>query len=461
MTNWLPGLEGFSGPRYLAIADALAADIREGRLAIGARLPTHRELAWKLGVTIGTVSRAYAEAERRGLIAGEVGRGTFVAEQRRAAAPRFNSRSSGVIELGTNRAPVGTACSLFAGTIAAMARDCDLPELLSYQPHAGREEDRVALASWLGRTACFEPDPDRLVLTDGAQQAMMVAVAAVTRPGDAVGVECLTYPGMKALAAFLDLKLVPLAIDGEGLLPEAFEAACREQRIRALYAVPNIQNPTGGVLSEERRRRLARIAEACDVPIIEDDVYGFLLEDPPPPICAFTRTHALYAGGASKSLAPGLRVGWVHAPPQAIERATAAIRATTYTATPTMTEIVKRWIRGGEADALVEEKRRLACARQTKARLRLGQGHVEAHPRAFHLWLHLPEPWRADDYAAAARRRNVSITPARAFSVGRSAVPEAVRLCLGGAETEEELDRALEVLGCLLLDAPQPYLSVV
>jgi DNA-binding transcriptional MocR family regulator len=96
-----------------------------------------------------------------------------------------------------------------------------------------------------------------------------------------------------------------------------------------------------------------------------------------------------------------------------------------------------------------------------KAREHLGKGHIEAHPRAFHLWLHLPEPWRADDYAAAARRRNVSITPARAFPVGRSAAPEAVRLCLGGAETEEELDRALEVLGCLLLDAPQPYLSVV
>ena len=78
MTNWQPDISTFPGPRYLAIADALSDDIRQQRMAPGTRLPTHRELAFRLGVTVGTVTRAYAEAERRGLIGGEVGRGTFV-----------------------------------------------------------------------------------------------------------------------------------------------------------------------------------------------------------------------------------------------------------------------------------------------------------------------------------------------------------------------------------------------
>ena len=463
MTSWMPTLERFGGPRYIAIADALAADIREGRLAGGARLPTHRELAWQLGVTVGTVSRAYSEAERRGLIGGEVGRGTFVRAPRRAdAALSHERRPRDLIELGVNKSPLGSEAALFAKTLSEVAAEADLKSLLSYQPHAGRPEDRDAVASWIGRTSGLEADPEQVILTDGAQHAMTAALASATRPGDAVGAECLTYPGFKALAAALDLKLVPIAIDRDGIVPEAFEAACREQRIRALYVVPNLQNPTGAVLPEARRRELARIAEACDVMIVEDDVYGFLLETPPPPIASFTRTHATYVGGASKSLAPGLRVGWLHAPVERLGRAGATMRVTTYMATPTMTEIVARWMRSGDADRLIVEKRRTAADRQVLARARLEAARrIDAHPRAFHLWATLPEPWRAEEFAAAARRRGVALTPAAAFHVGKGPAPEAVRICLGGTDDQTELERGLDIVGALLADAPLPYLSVV
>jgi DNA-binding transcriptional MocR family regulator len=456
MTNWLPDLAAFAGPRYAAIAEALAGDVRSGRLPPGARLPTHRDLAWRLGVTVGTVSRAYAEAERRGLIGGEVGRGTFVRAPEAGAVPR----ASELIELGVNRSPIQSEPACLARALEAIARGPALEDLLSYQPHAGRGADRAAVAAWLGRSG-IEADPARVVITDGAQHALAVTVAALLRPGEALATESLCYPGFKALASLLGVRLVPVALDEEGLIPDALEAACRESSVRALYVVPTLQNPTGPVMPEARREQIARIAARHDVTIIEDDVNGFLLDDPPTPIACFAPEHSVYIGSASKSLAPGLRVGWAYAGSQKSERIAAAVRATTYTATPMMAEVMRRWVTSGDADRLVAEKRASVERRRAIANRILGPWHWEAHPRAFHLWLPLPEGWRAHEFAAIARRRGAVVTPGAAFFVGGGASPDAVRICLGAPASEAELVRGLEALAGVLGSAPTPYLSVV
>jgi len=342
-----------------------------------------------------------------------------------------------------------------------IGRDEGIGELLYYQAHAGRDADRAAIATWIERSTGVGFAPERVVLTDGAQHAIAVSVAGLLRPGDVLACECLSYPGFKALAALLDIKLVGLALDNEGLLPESFAAACRDPRLRALYTIPTLQNPTGGVMSEARRREIARIASAHDVTIIEDDVYGFLLDQPPRPIAAFAPDHSVYVGSASKSLAPGLRVGWACANQEKVERIAAAMRATTYMATPTMTEILTRWIHSGDAERLVQEKREAAERRRGIADRLLDRWDWSAHARAFHLWLTLPEGWRAEDFAATARRRGVGITPGAAFHVGRGPAPDNVRICLGSTDTEAELEKGLQILASLLAAKPAPYLSVV
>src|SRR5215831_5344667 len=142
MTGWLPDLTQHRGPRYRAIADALAADITSGRLASGARLPTHRDLAYQLHVTVGTVSRAYAEAERRGLIGGEVGRGTFVRPdaRRRKSMPVDLEAPLGlpqVIDLSVNIPTPMTSDSIIAETIGEISRRPGIARLMDYHPHAG------------------------------------------------------------------------------------------------------------------------------------------------------------------------------------------------------------------------------------------------------------------------------------------------------------------------------------
>jgi DNA-binding transcriptional MocR family regulator len=463
MTNWLPDLATLPGPRYLAIADALAADVREGRLAAGTRLPTHRDLAWHLHVTVGTVSRAYAEAERRGLIAGEVGRGTFVrpAGGGPLALPvRLRPEPAGFIDLGSNFPIVGEEPALFAKTLAALSSSNTLAELLHYQPHTGRQSDREAGAEWVRRTG-LATDADRIVVTGGGQHAIASVLGALTQSGDTIAAECLTYPGLKALATLLNLRVVPIVMDEEGLLPDALAAAAKAQRIKALYTVPTLQNPTASVMPLDRRRAIARIAEENDIALVEDDVYGFLVAEAPLPIAAFAPAHGFYVTSASKSIAPGLRIGYVHAPEDKLEKLAAAMRATTHMATPLMAEIVSRWVRDGTADRLVAAKRDAAVRRQAMVRRLFAGAALRTHPFSFHVWLTLPETWRAEDFVAAARRRHVGLTPAVAFAVGRTPPPNAVRLCIGPPASDETLERALRLVTDLLAEVPEPYLSVV
>jgi DNA-binding transcriptional MocR family regulator len=446
---WVPEIARRPGPRYVVIAEALAEDAAAGRLRPGMRLPTHRELADRLGVTVGTVTRAYAEAARRGLVSGEVGRGTFV---RRAAVAEMAAPPPppGLVDLSVNHPPplAGESSIPLARTLTELARRRDLSELLAYPPEGGSAEHRDAGARWI-RGAGLPATPEQVLVSSGSQHGMTAVFSALLRPGDVVATESVTYPGMRALAGLLHLRLLGLPMDREGLLPDAFERACRSGTVKALYAIPTLQNPTAAVLPEARRRELARIAEAHGVLIVEDDVHGHLLEDAPRPLASFAPERSVYLTGTAKSLAPGLRVGFLHAPKALVPRLSAAIRATTWMAPPLTAEIAAAWIRDGTAEAIVRRRRKEAAARHKLAAEALSGFDFDSHPAAYHLWLHLPEPWRGEAFADAARRRGVLVTPPAAFAVGRG-MPDAVRVCLGGTSDRVELERGIEALSNLL-----------
>jgi DNA-binding transcriptional MocR family regulator len=462
MTTWQPSLEGHSGPRYIAIAEALAQDIGEGRLAAGERLPTHRDLAWRLGVTVGTVTRAYGEAERRGLIAGEVGRGTFVRERVPIdmPLPAKDEAESGFVDLSFNLPPSHPDQRLVAEAVAEIGADGQLGRFLAYDMGLGRAEHRAAGALWMSE-AGLAAAPDEVVVTAGAQHGMLLAVAALARPGDVVLTEELTYYGIKSIAALLELRLHGLPLDEHGLLPEALDAACRATGAKVLYCIPTLQNPTASVMPAERRREIARICERHDVAIVEDDVYGFLPERAPAPLSSFAPERSVYVTGLSKCVAPGLRVGYLRADRSLLERLGAGLRASTLMASPLMAEVAARLIRSGQARDMALWQRAEAKARQAIAAGALAGAEVETHPEAFHLWLKLPEPWRREVFTTEARARGVGIAPAEVFAVGRQPVPHAARICLQAARSRAQVDTALAVLSDLLARRPESHFPMV
>jgi DNA-binding transcriptional MocR family regulator len=462
VTMWVPRIEGRGVARYLSIVESLAEDVAAGVLKPGTRLPTHRDLADRLGVTVGTVSRAYAEASRRGLISGEVGRGTFI-RARPITDPRVPYPEPGLINLSQNHPPHldgGPHRLAIEKTLLALVRQEDLARVLDYPADGGNAADREAGASWIGRSG-LAARPEDVLVCSGSQHGIVTVLATIMKPGDVLLTDELTYPGLKSVAGLLHLRLQGVAFDEEGMRPEAFEEACRGSSARAVYLVPTIHNPTAYVMPEGRRREIARIARAHGVAIVEDDIHALLAERRPAPVASFAPEIGYYLSSTSKTLAPGLRISFVLGPAGMFERLASSLRATTWAAPPLMAALASAWIRDGTADALVADRRREAVARQARARALLGGARYEAHPSGYYVWLHLPAPWRSDTFTAEMRARGVAVTPAEAFVVGRGTVPHAVRLCLGAARDRAELERGLVAVAEALPAAREAGAAIV
>ena len=460
MTSWRPRLRP-DLPRYLAIADGLASDVSTGALAPGTRMPTHRDLADALGVTIGTVSRAYAEAARRGLVTGEVGRGTFVRSATGGEPGVSEGGASDVIDLSVNHPPPveGAEAAALQAVLRSLSRRRDMDALLSYPAEGGSRAHREAAAEWIARGGHVVP-PERVVLTSGSQHGLVALLSMLAREGDAILAEELTYPGLKAIAGLLRMRVQPVAMDAGGLVPAALDEACARSGARVLYAMPTIHNPVACVLSARRREEIAEIVARRGLTLIEDDVHGRLADRPPPPIAALVPDRVFYVGSTSKTLAPGLRVGFVAAPPAMAERLASTVRVTTWGAAPLTSEIVADWIRDGTAESLLAARRREAAARQALVRDALGAvpGMTAG---AYHCWMPLPSRWTSAAFAAECRRRAVAVTPSDAFHAGTGEPPAAVRLCVGAPRTREALVRGLRALRQALEAMPEAALAIV
>lgn len=439
--------------KFPELLQAIAGEIRSGRIASGTRMPTHRDFAWQRGIALSTATRVYRELARMGLVTGETGRGTY------ARAPQAvrdlgmvpaDVMPPDIIDLTRSHPLLPEQPAQLREALAALiGPDAGALEYLSYKPHAGGRHERELFAGWLRRERGVTADPSQIVATQGGQHGIALSLLVLCRPGDRVACEALTYPGIAAAAAMLRVDLVPIETDAEGLVPAALARACKAQTIRALYCMPTVQNPLGGVLPVERREQLVQIARRHDLTIVEDGSYAFLAPGAPPPLLAMAPERTVYLDSFAKLIAPGLRVGFLVAPPDRVAGFTTAIRATTWSAMGLATALAARWIQDGTAARLRTQKRALGARIQRLVRQQLDGLQVTAHPNGFFAWVRLPAGWRADEFAVAANRDGFAVTPARAFAADpRSPVPEAVRIGFGSLP-EDRLREGLRRLRVL------------
>jgi DNA-binding transcriptional MocR family regulator len=423
-------------PRYKAVVDRWAAEIRGGTLPAGTRLPTHRELAEREGFALVTATRVYAELRAMGLVSGETGRGTFVKETLLSPSQGvdLDAVAADMVDLSFNYPSLPGQAELLRGALRQLAGAGDLEALLRYQPHGGRPADRAAVARHLTRRG-ITVEGGQVLIVDGAQHGIAVTLMALLKPGDVVAVDALTYPGFKLVADMQRLELVPVPAAGAGPDLDALEALCRRRRVKAIYTMPTLNNPLGWVMGATRRRELAALARRHDLWVIEDGAYAYLAEDPPPPLAMLAPERTVYVSGFSKSVAAGLRVGFAVAPPQAVHPIERAIRATTWNTPGVMTAITAGWLEDGTVDRLEGEKREDAKRRQRLAAERLGPLKRIGHPSSYFVWLPLGEEVRADQVAMALQNERVSVSTAEPFATTRH-VPHAIRLALGSVDVE-------------------------
>lgn len=453
---WTPDLRRWGKPHYRAIVEGLAEDIRTGRLTPGARLPTQRALAEALGLNFTTVSRGYVEAHKRGLIEGRVGQGTFVVDPARAVraggvetAPR-----TGPVDFTMNLPPEPDAPALQARMQAAFAElSGNLVDLLRYQGFGGTEADKEAALRWLGTRGIVVPR-ERLLICPGAHSALSGVLGQVARPGEAICAERITYPGIRALAAHRGLRLVGLPMDRHGVDPDAFAAACTRVAPKAIYLNPLLQNPTTATLPRARREAIIAVARRYAVAIIEDDAYAQICPAPPPSFAELAPEITYYVAGLAKCLGAGLRLAFLVAPSaRSALPLGGALRAATVMASPISTALATRWIMDGTAQAIVQFVREESSARQRLAAALLPPETYTADPHGFHVWITLPEGWTRAAFASQGRSAGLGVVGSDPFCVA-GPPPEAVRLCLGGPSTRQQITHGLHVLAHALEGSP-------
>ena len=435
MMDWIPQLQGGGKPRYLAIADAIAQDIQQGRLGSGDRLPPQRRLAASLGIDFTTVSRAYAEAQARGLVDSHVGRGTFVRPRTPAADPE--RRRAG--DLSMNMPPEPTDPALIARMQAGLGTvSANLIDLLRYQSPVGAERDRVAAARWLSLRG-MAPAMERIAVTPGAHATMAAILSIIATPGDRILCERVTYPGIRNIAARFGVTLVGLGMDAQGVTPEALRTAIAVHKPRALYLNPTLQNPTTLTIPVERRLALAEVLNATGLTLIEDDAYGFIPATPPAPFASLAPDLTWHIGGLAKCLGAGLRLAFTIAPsPRCAIRLSQAIRALSVMPSPLACALATQWIEDGTADSIRRFLRAESAARQAIAREALEGLAFEASENAFNLWLTLPEGVGRADVMVKMAGRSLGLIPSDAFTV-EGPPQERLRVCLGGRISREDL----------------------
>jgi len=426
---------------YRSVADAIAAEIAAGRMRPGERLPPQRDFAYARGIAVSTASRVYAELARRGLTAGEVGRGTYVRSDPGRAGPLQPEPPPAAVDLQRTHSRLPEQEAVLAETLAALARSGGEIGFSQYGP-AGTPRARAVAAGFLARDG-YAPEPADILFTGNGRQALAAALAALAAPGARIGCEPLTYPAVRGIAARLGITLVPVAMDADGMCPEALLQAHRAAPLSGVYIQPTLQNPLGVTMGPARRADLAACLDRTELTAIEDAVYGFLADTRP--LASLVPDRVILIDSLSKRVMPALTVGLIAAPPHLTDRLAASVRQGAWTALGLSLAAGMHWMDGGSAAMLAEAKRRDATARQAVARAALADLRVVGDPHAYHLWLELPETWRAEAYAAAALRQGIALLPASAFAVHPGHAPNAVRLALA-APSREELDRALRCL---------------
>ena len=449
MTIWVPDLSKSSQPTYIAIADAIGEAVRLGQLRPGDALPTHRLLADLMGVNVSTITRAYREAAKRRLVGGEVGRGSYVLGVASEAAlfALQHHPEGGVIDLSLNMPPRPSRDKDLAAFMAQLD-PVEASKLLHYPNPDEILVHRQAAAGWLKRRG-VNADPEDIVICAGAQHAMIYALHLLSEHEELI-CEALVYPGLKAAARHWKRRLHPVAMDAEGLRPDAFEAACRTG-LRLVVVSPTLHNPTTATMGLPRRRAIVEIARKWDVTLVEEDVYGLLPEEAPPPLVSLAPERVFYITSLSKTVAPGLRIGYLVLPPGLSNRLHEDEHHTTWFVSALTMALATRWLNDGTA-----WRRLLSQRRELTARYRLCVKHLQGfkwrgEPHCPHVWLTSP-PGGSPSFAKRALATGVVIVPSSVLTAGRLPPEDGIRISIGSAPDRSTLVEGLSRLSALLSD---------
>jgi DNA-binding transcriptional MocR family regulator len=454
-TIWQPSLSDFDGPKYKAVVAALRADIAKGILSSGDKLPPVRELAWEIQVTPGTVARAYQDGIAQGLLQATVGRGTFVAGARLeiSGPERFHDLNTGrKINLrNTNTTNVGQSVAIKRAMIHVAETKVD--QYLDYPEREGRHTIYPHLAQWM-EYSNIQANPDNLVVTNGGQNAISLAIASVLAGGiGPIAIDALTYPGIRYAVQSQRAELLGVKTDEFGVVPDALEKVYKNKRFKALFTSANVLNPTTGEMPVERRMAIANLARHYDFQIIEDDCWGI----GPAKHLSFSNMcpeRAWYLSSISKSVSAGLRFGYLLCPSEKFATASRLMQTSSFGVSRAVVDIAESLLTSGDAANIRANILKLVGQRVEFTVNLMGKWDISWRRDVPFIWLKLPRGWRASSFASACERENIVVRAADEFALNNMPTPHAVRISVNCNVPKETLGEAFIKIDKLLAHPP-------
>jgi DNA-binding transcriptional MocR family regulator len=441
-------------PMYKQIAQWIGTQVQSGELQYHQKLPTHRALADQLGVTIGTVTRAYAEAERQGLVEARVGAGTYVRNPNQGGWVFEEQQEHVKCHLGYNIPPFIERDQMMS---QAMSQLCQSPQLLNqlmlYQSAVGNEGHKSVVCDWLA-THNIHLSARQLLFCHGAQHALQLVMDGFCSAGDTLLVEEKTYPGLLNAAKQKQLSLKSVVMDEQGITPQSLETACHRFRPRFVYLTPTLQNPTTATMPLERRHAIIDICKRFDVIIIEDDINGLLEPNAPAAMVNLAPEQVIYVNAFSKTLAPGLRVGFLHAPTPLYSTLAQTLQNHSWMVSPLLIALCCQLIESGNADKVLDLVRHEMLQRYQLVTQYLSKYHIVGRGVGFHAWLPLPEHWKLSEFVQHAELQGLTVKSAELFAPPATAIEPAVRLSVSAPADKNELEQGLKALVTLLDSQP-------
>ncbi len=452
-TIWQPNLATAGKSKYKALAQAIRDGIASGDLAAGAQLPTVRDLAYRVGVTPGTVARAYGLLTDEGRLIAEVGRGTYVAgpirKEQPLEPPLLHLVDESTADFRSSRVPDVGQGALIDDALIRLGRS-HRRRHINYPTSITDIEAREAVVDWIGPVRTGHLDAHHVVLGNGAQNCVILALQAELHGAHPVILtEELAYPGVRHAARLLRAQVVGVAMDDEGIIPAALAEAYRTHGGQVLLTSAEVHSPTTTKTSYARKKEIAALAERFGLTIIEDDCHCVAPTEVPA-YRAILPNQSYFISSLTKGVSGALRFGYAVTPVGRYKELRQVAQSSFHGIAQPMLDLCADLLASGDAGRVRAKVIDHTAARVRLAVNRLGGWDLRWREDAPFLWLQLPQGWRASSFALACERAGISVRPADEFVLSDQRAPNAVRLAATTCVSEPRYLKALDDMNTLL-----------
>lgn len=447
--SWKPDIKNAAGPLYKVLAKMLEGDILSGKLIPGTKLPPQRELADFLDINLSTVSRAFKLCEQNGLICASIGNGTFVSTD--AGTNHILSpipENLQIIEMGAILPNIGPNKAIIE-YLQKMLSEPEVDRLFQYGNAGGSNWQKEAAVKWIGK-ANLKVEQDQILFSLGGQNAIAAILASLFKAGDKIGTDPLIYPGIKTIAKMLGIQLVPIDWVNNEITEEGLCNACKNEKIKGLYIIPDFHNPTTHTMSLKTRKMIGEIARRNHIIIIEDAINSLLKDNPLPPVASFAKDQTIYILSLSKVISPGIRLAFIAAPEEYCKEVSTGIYNLNITVSPLLLELAARLIHTKLADSIAEERRQYIRQQNKIVNLYLKNYEILGEEDCPFRFILLPEVFTGKSFEICARNEGVQVYSGERFLVGNSQDRRAVRISVTAAKDASEFETGVKILKRIL-----------